>query len=177
MSCGEVEQIKETMIETKSNWILASLEYASYNSILLIPILIGLKKYTYQKEKHISITVSAIFFLLATILYLILQKGGSNLSNVELPLIHIVKQYGTIYQYIYGIVIVSAIYTSAIAAGYSFAENCSNHKKTYKTICMIICITAMPVSKIGFSYLVNVLYPVFGLLGLAQIIYILFMKR
>ena len=72
MSYGEVEQIREPMIEIKNNWFLASLEYASYNSILLIPILIGLKKYTYQKEKHISITVSAIFFLLAIILYLIL---------------------------------------------------------------------------------------------------------
>ena len=177
MSYGEIEQIKGTMIEAKTNWFLASLEYASYNSILLIPILIGLKKYTCQKEKKISITTSIIFFLLATILYFILQKEGASLDNIELPIIHIVKQYGTMYQYIYGAVIVSAIYTSAIAAGYGFAENCSNDKKTYKTICMLICITAIPISKLGFSYLVNALYPVFGLLGLVQIIYILLIKN
>lgn len=173
---GEVKQIRGTMLEIKSNWLLASLEYASYNSILLIPILIGLKKYTYQKEKKVSIIVSGIFFLLATILYFILNKGEANLNSIELPLIHIVKQYGIIYQHIYGIVIISAIYTSAIAAGYGFAENCSKNKKTYKSICMLICITAIPVSKIGFSYLVNALYRVFGVLGLAQIIYILFIK-
>lgn len=164
------------MVTTKNNWLLASLEYASYNSILLIPMLIGLKKYTYQKEKKISITVSGIFLFLATILYFILQKGGTSLNNIELPLIYIVKQYGTVYQYIYGIVIVSAIYTSAIAAGYGFVENCSKNKKTYQNICMLICVTAIPISNIGFSYLVNALYPVFGLLGLIQIIYIFFMK-
>lgn len=139
-------------------------------------MLIGLKKYTYKKEKIISIIASGIFFLLAAILYFILQNEGINLSDIELPLIYIVKQYGTIYQYIYGIVIVSAIYTSAIAAGYGFAENCSKSKKIYKIVCMLICATAIPVSKIGFSYLINLFYPVFGLLGLVQIIYILIAK-
>lgn len=172
---GLVKQIDEMQIVLKSQWLLASLEYASYNSILLIPILIGLKKYTYKKEKSIAIIVSGVFFTLATILYFILSQG-ENLANIELPLIHIVKQYGTLYQYFYGIVIVSAIYTSAIAAGYGFAQNCSKTKKSYKTICMLICITAIPVSKIGFSYLVNKVYPVFGLLGLIQILYILLHK-
>lgn len=164
-------------ILTNKHWLLASLEYASYNSILLIPILIGLKRYTYNKEKNIAIIVSGIFFILAMILYLVLGQGGTNLSNIELPLIHMVKQYGIVYQYVYGIVIVSAIYTSAIAAGYGFVQNCSKTKKSYKIICVIMCITAVPVSKIGFSYLVNAIYPVFGLLGLAQIIYILFHKN
>lgn len=160
----------------KNNWILASLEYASYNSILLIPMLIGLKKYTYQKEKKIAITASGIFAILAVMLYFVLQQGGTNLEGIELPLIHVVKQYGIIYEYIYGIVIVAAIYTSAIAAGYGFAENCSKSEKAYKKICMIICVTAVPISKIGFSYLVNAFYPIFGLLGLIQIGYILFVR-
>lgn len=137
-------------------------------------MLISLKKYTYKKEKIISTIVSITFLILAIILYMVLQHGGANIQNIELPLIYVVNQYGTIYKYIYGIVIVAAIYTSAIAAGYSFVENCSKNKKMYKTICILICITAIPISKIGFSHLVGMLYPVFGLLGLIQIAYILF---
>lgn len=177
MGYGPIERINEIQIEIERSWFLASLEYVSYNSILLIPILIGLKKYTHKKEKKIAITVSGIFFMLATILYFLLQQVGTDMNNVELPLIYIVKQYGTMYQYVYGIVIVSAIYTSAIGAGYSFAENCSKTKKSYKIICMLICLTAIPISKIGFSYLVNALYPVFGLLGLVQMIYIIFKRK
>jgi len=42
---------------------------------------------------------------------------------------------------------------------------------------LLLCITAIPVSKLGFSYLVNLLYPVFGLLGLVQVIYIVFTRK
>lgn len=158
------------------NWFIASLEYASYNSILLIPILIGLKKYTYQKEKRIATIVSIFLFLLSSILYQVLQIAGENICNIELPLIYIVKQFGNLYPYIYGTVIVSAIYTSAIASGYGFVEDCSKNKKSYKILCGMICLTAIPISKIGFASLVDLLYPVLGLIGLIQIIYIICKK-
>lgn len=164
-------------INPKNNWLLSSLEYASYNSILLIPMLIGLKKYTRQKEKSVAIIASSIFCVLAIILYKILQTGGVEIQNVELPLIYIVNKFGNVYKYIYGIVIVSAIYTSAIASGYGFVQNCSKTKETYKKLCIFLCITAIPVSKLGFSYLVTLLYPVFGMLGLIQIIYIVFTRK
>ena len=135
-------------------------------------MLIGLKKYTYKKEKVISIIVGIIFFMLATILYITLQQAGTNIANAELPLIYAVSKYGKAYTIIYGIVIVSAIYTSAVAAGYGFIQNCSKDQKSYKRICIFICVSAVAVSKIGFSYLVELLYPIFGLLGLVQIVYI-----
>lgn len=40
-------------------------------------------------------------------------------------------------------------------------------------LAIFICISSIFVIKIGFSSLVNLLYPVFGLLSLIQIIYIL----
>lgn len=140
-------------------------------------MLIGLKKYTNKKEKSIAIIVSIIFGVLAVILYNILQTGGVAIQNIELPLIYIVNQFGNIYKYIYGVVIVSAIYTSAIAAGYGFVENCSKDKKAHKKNCILLCISAIPISNIGFSYLVNALYPVFGILGLIQLIYILLIDK
>lgn len=139
-------------------------------------MLIGLKKYSYKKEKNISIIASVVFFVLAIILYFILQTEGSIIQNIELPLIYIVNKFGSVYKYVYGIVIVSAIYTTAIAAGYGFAKNCGKNKENYKKICLFLCITAVPISKMGFSYLVNNLYPVFGILGLIQLIYILSAK-
>lgn len=169
-----LEIVPKTIKE--GNWLIASLEYASYNSILLIPILIGLKQYTYQKEKKIATIVSAFLLLLSTILYGILIMAKENILQVELPLIHIVSKFGKLYPHIYGIVIVSAIYTSAIASGYGFAENSSKSKKSYQMICLILCITAIPISKIGFASLVDLLYPVLGLIGLIQIGYIIFRK-
>lgn len=163
----------ENMIQISNrSWIISSLEYASYNSILLIPILIELKKYTYKKEGSISVISGAVFFVLAMVLFLILTKEGVS-GNIELPLIQIVKQFGINYKYIYGFVIISAIFTSAISAGYSFLINCSKTKKTYKKLCFVICVGVVVVCNIKFSYLINVVYPIFGFLGLLQVIYFL----
>lgn len=163
----------ENMIQISNrSWIISSLEYASYNSILLIPILIELKKYTYKKEGSISVISGAVFFVLAMVLFLILTKEGIS-GNIELPLIQIVKQFGINYKYIYGFVIISAIFTSAISAGYSFLINCSKTKKTYKKLCFVICVGVVVVCNIKFSYLINIVYPIFGFLGLLQVIYFL----
>lgn len=163
----------ENMIQISNrSWIISSLEYASYNSILLIPILIELKKYTYKKEGSISVISGAVFFVLAMVLFLILTKEGVS-GNIELPLIQIAKQFGINYKYIYGFVIISAIFTSAISAGYSFLINCSKTKKTYKKLCFVICVGVVVVCNIKFSYLINVVYPIFGFLGLLQVIYFL----
>lgn len=84
--------------------------------------------------------------------------------------------FGKIYKYIYGIVILFAMFTSAISSGYAFIENTASTKRQYKVICLLICVGSLLVSKIGFSSLVNTLYPIFGYLGLFEIAYLLIKK-
>ena len=161
-----------------NNWILSSLIYTSYNCIVLIPILISLKKEIKNKFqiKIISILSGIIIGILAVIIYKLLFIIGAQIKQIEMPLVFIAGKLGKIYKYIYGIVILSAIFTSAISSGYAFLENTTKTKKQYKILCLVICISSIFVSKIGFSSLVNTLYPIFGYLGLVQIGYI-FLKR
>ena len=159
-------------IEISSNWLIKSIEYASYNSILLIPILISLKKYAENNEKKISIISTFIFLVLSIIIYLLMFKF-ENLSNIEIPIVYIASTYGNVFKYIYGIVIVFAIYSTMISAGYGFLENCTRNKKSYKLVALFMCISAILISNFSFSNLVSLTYPVFGLLGLAQFIYLL----
>lgn len=158
--------------QERGNWLISSIEYASYNSILLIPILIGLSKYSYRHEKAISMISTIIFFILAITLYYILSTQMGNLQSIELPLVYIVNQYGIGYKYVCGIIIVAAIFTSAISAGYGFIQNCTKNKKSNKKIAIFICISSLFVINIGFSKLVDLLYPVFGLLSLLQLFFI-----
>ena len=159
-------------IQISSNWLIKSIEYASYNSILLLPILIGLKKYAKNNEKNISALSTVIFLILSVTIYLILYNFG-DMSNIEIPIVYIASSYGVAFKYIYGIVIIFAIYSTMISAGYGFLTNCTKSKKTYKTLAMLICISAIFVSNFSFANLVNLTYPVFGLLGLIQFVYIL----
>ena len=59
-------------IEVSKNWLISSIEYASYNTILLVPILLSLKNYAEKSKKKISIITTIIFFSLSIIIYFIM---------------------------------------------------------------------------------------------------------
>lgn len=167
---NSINTINFSNITFSGNWILKSLEYASYNSILLLPILISIKEYTKNNEKKVSIITGSILFLLSFIIYIMINQYSN--INVEIPLVYIASKFGSFYKNIYGLVILLAIFTTMIASGYGFLQNCSDNKKTYRILALIICVTAIFVSNISFSNLVNLTYPVFGILGLIQLVFI-----
>lgn len=150
-------------------WIISSILYASYNSILLIPMLIELSPYmnTKAKIKKVTILCSSILAILGICLFCLLLRANGYNMVLELPMLQIVKEFGKIYPYIYGIVIVTAIFTSAISAGYGFLSNLN--PKKYTKYVILICSTSILIAPIGFTALVNVWYPFFGVLGLIQI--------
>lgn len=172
--------INGKMIETNiGKSIYSAVIYSSYNSITLIPIIVTLKKHIKNKKQIIKIAIlcSIILGLLAIAVYGIILKVDININQVELPTVYVAGQSGAIYKYLYGLTIILAIFTSAISAGYSILENYVQRPKKYKKMAIAICISAIFVSKIGFSNLVNLLYPVFGLLGMVQIELLMFHSR
>lgn len=169
---GTIDNIDITNIKLSGNWLLRAIEYASYNSILLIPMLISLKKYTIKNEKKVSIVSTIIFFILSIIIYFIMFNING-LENIEIPLVYIANQHGKTYSIIYSVVIIVAIYTTMISAGYGFLNNCTKKQNNFKILAAFICIFAIFISNLSFSKLVNLTYPVFGILGFAQLIYIL----
>lgn len=164
-------QTSKTIVNTIINAIL----YSSYNSIILIPMIITLTKYIKTTNENIilSITVTLIVILLAFGVYGVLINRN-NIQNIEMPIILFLQT--KIEKILYAVAIEIAIFTSAISAGYGILENlnktiCNNFY--YKVIVAIMCILGVPISIIGFGNLVNIIYPMFGVLGIIQIILIL----
>lgn len=155
----------------ESNSILSSILYASYNSILLIPVLITLKDYLKDKKqiKIISILTTLIILLLAIMLFLLLIKVDVDITKLEMPVVYVVSNMFRGLKTVYGFIILGSILTTSISLGTSFLQNTSKNKKSYTQIAVIMCITSVLVSQIGFSNLINLLYPIFGYLGLIQI--------
>lgn len=152
--------------------------YSSYNSITLIPIVISLKKYVKNKSQIIKVCIicTVILCLVAIAIYGLVLKVDININYIELPTVYVAGMAGKIYKYLYGITILVAILTSAISAGYSILENYKDNNKKYKNMALLICVSSILVSKIGFSNLIGLLYPVFGFLGIIQI-YFLFKRK
>lgn len=157
--------------KNKYGWLLSSVLYASYNSILLIPVLVTLKKYINNKKTIVISTIigGAIICVLAIIIYLLLARVDIDINTLEMPAVYAISNFFYGFKNIYAFIILASIYTTAISIGVSVLENITKDSKLYKQIAAFICITGILVSGIGFSNLINLLYPIFGYLGLVQI--------
>ncbi len=166
-------RLATSLIETKQQGFLwSSFLYASYNSILLIPILVNVKSYcnTSKDIQTIALLCGISIMVLAFGLYGLLLKGQFFIQNLEMPLLEISKEFGKIFSYLYGFIMIVSIFTSAIAAGYSFLRNVSKTEKKYHRNLLFMSIIGIFLSHIGFSKLVQILYPLFGMLGFIQIL-------
>lgn len=154
-----------------SSFVLSSILYSSYNSILLIPVLLTLKNYIQDKKQILKMaTISTIIIiLLSMVVFLLLVRVDVDITKLEMPAVYVVSNMFKIARYAYGFIILGSIFTTAISLGTSFLQNVSKSKKSYTQIAIIMCITSVIISKIGFSNLVSLLYPIFGYLGLLQI--------
>lgn len=171
--CFYIEEIKE--IGVGSLGYTSAILYSSYNSITLISILMPMKGYIKTKKDifKIAIICTLIMIILSGIIFTLLLTINEDISKIELPAVYAAGNLGRVYKYLYGIIILGAIVTTAISSAYGFLNNICKTKKTYKKINFLICFGAIFVSLFGFSNLVNSLYPVFGILGLIQLLIIL----
>lgn len=164
---------KDYIVRTnQSSFILSSILYSSYNSILLIPVLITLKNYLKDKKQILKIATisSLIICMLSLIIFLLLVKVDVDITKLEMPVVYVVSNSFKILKYGYGFIILGSIFTTSISLGTSFLQNMCKTKKSYTQVALIMCITSILISKIGFSNLVSLLYPIFGYLGFLQIL-------
>jgi len=152
---------------TSYNWFVSAILYASYNLIILIPILISLKEYikNIHTAKMTSIVTTSFLLLMAITLFCLLNYYFMDIKNIELPTVFIASKLGGAFQYVCSFVILGAIFTTAISSGFGFLNNFNiKLKKVYCLISFLMCLLAIILSNIGFGTLLNLLYPILGAL-------------
>lgn len=163
------------IVDMSWNWLLSALKYSGYNLILLIPVLINIRHFI-KRERHImyiSLITSLILTILSTLIFLLLINVNTDFSKLEMPIVNVINQKFSGFCLIYGLIILSAIFTTAISSGISFLNNLEN-KKSYPQFALIMCITSVVISNLGFSNLVKNLYSLFGYVGIIQIMLVFF---
>ena len=171
-----ISNITNIKTSTNGEWLFKAILYTSYNSITLIGLTGTMNKYLKNRKECIMVAFcsTVIICSLALIIFFLLINVK---ESVEIPMLYVAKEFGGIYKYLYNIIILIAIFTTAISEGYTFLENISkNSIKKYKIFNFIMCISAIPISLLGFANLVNTIYPIFGVIGLIQIAIIIIKK-
>ena len=162
----------------KNGWMLSSISYCSYNMILLIPVLISIKKQITRKTniKYIAIISGILMIIMSIMLYMMLTKVDVDISTLEMPIVYVITYFFAHFKMVYAFIVLSSIFTTAISIGIGFLQNISKSKKSYTQFVLFMCITSLIICNFGFSKLVNFVYPLFGYIGILQLIFIIKQK-
>ncbi|MGL4345244.1 MAG: YkvI family membrane protein [Cellulosilyticaceae bacterium] len=158
------------------HWFVSMILYVSYNMLTVIVVLCTL--YDQLKNKKVArwggilggigLGVLGLSIGLSTLIYY------DQIKNLEIPMLGVLVNYTHFIQTIYLVVLVLAMYTTAIANGYGVLQNLKARIKVNdKLLIVLTTIMAMMAAKMGFSNLVSKVFPVFGYVGLFEIIMIL----
>ncbi len=173
----KVDDVVEIPKGYTSSWFVSSVLYASYNMLILLPVLTNFKRYNLSKSQifFTGFFVSVFLTIMSLIIYNVCNIFYPQIMSVEIPTLKLAMMHGTFVKIFYCVVILSSILTTAFSTGYSFL--CMKNVKNYNRNAIIICVLAVLFSEIGFSKLINTLFPLFGYLGVLQIILVLIMQK
>lgn len=174
LETGALFIFKNKDIKLHNNIILSCLLYGGFNILsstgILAPLSIRHKSSNFKK----GIFMGSLFLILISMIinYLILSNMPY-IAKYDIPLLYVSKIFGKTFQVIILVLIWVEMLSTEISSLYSLAQGISNKYRfsLFKSILLILFVS-VPVSIFGFTNLISIIYPFFGLLGLVFIYYI-----
>lgn len=154
------------------NWIKSALLYPAYNIItgvcVLVPIINTLRNKKYGKYGAV---LGGIFMsILGLIIALAIFLNYEIIKQTQIPMLAIANKFSNSIKYIYLIVFMLAVFSTAIGNFFGLCENLEQKKIPQPKI--FVSILAIIFANIEFSRLISKIYPAFGYIGLFEIIFI-----
>jgi uncharacterized membrane protein YkvI len=165
--------------ELITNWFLAAVLYVSYNTIISIAVLgpLGVQARSIKSIRNGAILGGIGLGIGSIMIYLALAGHLESISNLEVPMIYIAGGISYPVKFIYTIVLIAEIYTTAVGSLYGFTARISETGRfNGKWVIIVISAIALVASLFGFSNLVKYLYPAVGYGGIILLISLLYME-
>ena len=154
------------------HWLFAAITYASYNIVTAIPVLSSMSVMLYNRKDAMKSGVlsGCILTLLGLCIVYPLYLNYANIRYSEIPLLNISARFGQVYSFFYMLIILGAIYTTAVSNGFALIQWINKRldiKPIYSKI--ILSFVGLLCAHIGFSTFVSKIYPIFSMVGLIEI--------
>lgn len=165
-----------TMAKDRVGFLWLALLYVSYNILLASVILAAMRVYIHEEKDavRVSLVSGLIMFLLLGLIYAVIQIYEGKIWLGQIPMLTIVARLGSGYKSVYALVLLFAIFTTAMGNGYGFLDHYSGQMPRERLkMALLTCLTAMGLSFVSFADLVKYLYGAFGVCGLYLLICIL----
>ena len=158
------------------NWFFSSLLYVSYNSILSVMMLCSMLPYLKTRRTAFAAGIlgGVVLTVAANVITTDIFLFYHSAADREIPLLDILHSISSSAGWLYSVLLWLAMLVSAVTSGFCFSDRAGNLFRVDKRIvAMLLCACAVPLSTLGFSRLISLIYPAFGWLGLFMIIVIL----
>lgn len=154
------------------NWIKSAVLYSSYNIITGICVIIPMiKTVVNKKQAALGGILGGIFMTtLGIIIGLSIFFHYDTAVKNEIPMLAITNNFSLSLNLIYLIIFMLAVFTTAIGNFYSLCEIFA--QKNFPLPKLFITATGIIFANIEFSRLVSKIYPIFGYIGMFEIILI-----
>jgi uncharacterized membrane protein YkvI len=92
----------------------------------------------------------------------------------EIPLLAIASNFGNVSQYMYMLVLIGAIFSTALSNGFAVVSWATERfKSSPLTVKLLLAVGGFFAANVGFSTMVAEIYPLFSVIGLAETMLIL----
>lgn len=158
------------------NVFVSMLVYVSYNIITAVSLLITMADKIKNKKMALysGILGGGSMALLGVCIALPIIKYFDMVGGESMPMLSLVMANSGIFRYGYILILSAAIFTTAIGNGFALLGWLESRIRANNAVlALIVCVTGLVFSKIGFVGLVGKVYMIFGYVGLLELALIL----
>ncbi|OEH85244.1 hypothetical protein BHU72_05800 [Desulfuribacillus stibiiarsenatis] len=150
-----------------TNWFLAAILYVSYNIIIAIAVLgpLGVRANSRNTIRNGAFLGGLGLGLGSVMIYLAISGNMAEIAGLEVPMMHIASGISPIVVIVYAVILIAAIYTTAVGSLYGFVSRITDIQRSPnkgRLLVIVTTIVALVASQFGFSNLVKYLYPLVG---------------
>ena len=158
-------------LSIKSNWMISSLIYVSYNMCVTMAVLVPLGV---MAKNNVAIAGGAVIGggvlgLFAMAVCAAIIKNYHSICAADMPMLDLAKIQNPLLGGIYTFVLVAGIFTTAAGVMFAILERLHSYNisifKNRRLMLILLTITGFIGSNVGFTELVGVIYPLSGYLG------------
>ncbi len=176
-----MSNMKNISVE-KNHWLISSMLYAGFNLLCSSGVIVPLSNEIKDKKAlTFGITLGAMgLTLLSFFINMMLMLNKPYIYKYEIPLLYISNRFGRSIQVALLIIIWMEMFSTEVSDIYSISKTIEkSFNLSYKKSIFLILAIAIPISQVGFSNLITILYPSFGVISLifiSQCIYFYYFK-
>lgn len=166
--------IEGVNLSLKGNFLTSAIIYFGSNCLIIIVVFSSILPLINSKKTAIAggMIGGGVLYILGLAILNSILLFYNQVLYVDIPMLKISNYIGKSYGMLYSIILWVAMLTTALANGFGFINRLSK-KGNSLLVSAILCISSIPLARIGFSSLVGILYPIFGVIGFIMMVMIL----